>query len=286
MATTVSPETVCACEPLAAPASRASWCGQLRIGSFSVPVKAYAAIATPPDIPLRQLHAGCGERIEYRKWCPKHGAVAPEEIVKGYPYQPDQYVELLQAELEQLEPPDEKTIDVYHFLPPACVDPVLLAGRSLCLAPANPAARRPFAVVQQALQKSGNWGLGRVVFSNRWQIVLVRPVNPFLLVHTIYHPAQRRALPSTQPLDVEIDRKELRPLVRLIDSAGSEIPWEDYEDDLEHRVTALVEAKLASARNSYAKQSNGRRRSASAGPKSQAKMRTSRATSRAKRKAA
>ena len=46
-------------------ASRASWCGQLKLGTLCVPVKAYAAIATPPEIPLRQLHAVCGQRIEY-----------------------------------------------------------------------------------------------------------------------------------------------------------------------------------------------------------------------------
>ena len=50
-------------------------------------------IATPPEIPLRQLHTICGERIEYRKCpVPSTAEVRPEEIVKGYPYQPDEYV--------------------------------------------------------------------------------------------------------------------------------------------------------------------------------------------------
>ena len=74
--------------------SRASWCGQLKLGTLCVPVKAYPAIATPPEIPLRQLYAVCGQRIEYRKCCPTHGEVPAEEIIKGYPYQPDQYVRL------------------------------------------------------------------------------------------------------------------------------------------------------------------------------------------------
>ena len=76
MASNVMTTTVRRSESKAAPASRASWCGQLRIGDLCVPVKAYSAIATPPETPLRQLHAGCGQRIEYRKWCPKHGVVS------------------------------------------------------------------------------------------------------------------------------------------------------------------------------------------------------------------
>jgi len=83
MATAVLPQAPDACEAHAAPASRASWCGQLKLGTLCVPVKAYAAIATPPEIPLRQLHAICGERIEYHKCCPKHGKVPAEEIVRG-----------------------------------------------------------------------------------------------------------------------------------------------------------------------------------------------------------
>ena len=130
MASNVMTATVRRSESKAAPASRASWCGQLRIGDLCVPVKAYSAIATPPEIPLRQLHAGCGQRIEYRKWCPKHGVVSQEQIVKGYPYQPDQYIELSQCELDQLHPADDKTIHLEQFLKPPFFDPVLFAGRS------------------------------------------------------------------------------------------------------------------------------------------------------------
>jgi DNA end-binding protein Ku len=283
MATATMPNAGRACEPHAAPASRASWCGQLQLGTLSVPVKAYAAIASPPEVPLRQLHAGCGQRIEYRKWCSKHGAVPPEEIVKGYPYQPDQYVVLSEAELAGLQPVDEKTIHLEHFLNPELVNLVLLAGRSLYLAPANPAARRPFATVYRALERSGKWALGRLVFSNRWQIVVVHPENQVLLVHTLHHPAQRRALAGNGATDVEISQKELRPLLRLIASADGRIPWDDYQDDWERRVTALVEAKIASANNRRTARTKRRRAS---GSKSPAEPRTSRGASRTRRKAA
>jgi DNA end-binding protein Ku len=244
MATSVLPESPRACEAQAAPASRASWCGQLKLGTLCVPVKAYAAIATPPEIPLRQLHAVCGERIEYRKCCPQHGEVPTEEIVKGYPYQPDQYVRLTEEELASLQPADEKTLHLEHFLDPALLDMVLLSGRSLYLAPANPAARRSFAMVLHALRRSAKWGVGRVVFSGKWQIVVVRPVEHVLLVHTLYHPAQRRALLNPEGTDVEVSPQDLRPLLRIIDTADGEIPWADYQDDYERRLTELVEAKV------------------------------------------
>ena len=261
MAIAVLPEAPRACGAHAAPASRASWCGQLKLGTLCVPVKAYAAIASPPEIPLKQLHAACGQRIEYRKCCPQHGEVPAEEIVKGYPYQTDQYVRLTEEELVSLQPTDEKTILLEHFLEPALVDLALLAGRSLYLAPANPAARRPFALMLQAIQRSGKWGIGRVVFSGKWQIVVVRPADSVLMVYTLYHPTQRRALVNTDGGDVEFSQQDLRPLLRLIDTADGEIRWEDYLDDTERRLTELVEAKVAAAQNPRAARSNGRPRS-------------------------
>ena len=174
-----------------------------------MPVNAYAAIATPPEIPLRQLHAICGERFEYHKCCPQHGKVAAEEIVKGYPYQPEQYVRLSEGELTSLQPADEKTIFLEHFLEPEWIDLSLLAGRTLYLAPANPAARRPFATVCQALQRSGKWAIGRVVLSAKWQLVAVRPAEEVLLVHTLYHPAQRRALLNPEGGDAEVNQQDV-----------------------------------------------------------------------------
>ena len=260
MATSVLSVAPRACEAPAAPASRASWCGQLKLGTLCVPVKAYAAIATPPEIPLRQLHALCGERIEYKKCCPKHGEVPAEEIIKGYPYQPDQYVQLTEEELAGLQPADEKTLHLEHFLDAALLDMVLLSGRSLYLAPANPPARRSFAMVHQAIRRSGKWAIGRVVFSGKWQIVAVRPVEHVLLMHTLYHPAQRRALLNPEGGDVEVSQQDLRPLLRIIDTADGEIPWADYQDDYERRLTDLVEAKVTAAQHPRTARSNGRHR--------------------------
>jgi DNA end-binding protein Ku len=274
------------CRPHAAPASRASWCGQLQIDDVCVPVKAYAAIATPPETPLRQLHAGCGQRIEYKKWCPKHGAVSQDDIVKGYPYQPEQYVELSQNELNQLQPNDDKTIHLEHFLKPSCFDPMLFAGRSLYLAAANPAARRPFIVVQRALERSGKWGLGRVVLSNRWQIVIVRPIESALLMHTLHHPALTRALPSTEAMDVKVKQADLRPLVQTINGLNGNVDWNRYRDDAESRLVAAVEGKVIATRRPRLSSTNRKRRTGNGRSTGKSKSPASNGSSKRRRRAA
>jgi DNA end-binding protein Ku len=270
----------------AAPASRASWCGQLRVGDLSVPVKAYAAIATPPDTPLRQLHADCGQRIEYKKWCPTHGAVSQDDIVKGYPYQPEQYVELSQSELDQLQPIDDKTIHLEHFLKPSCFDPMLFAGRSLYLAAANPAARRSFVMVQRALERSGKWGLGRVVLSNRWQIVIVRPIENALLMHTLHHPALSRALPSTDAMEIKVKQAELRPLVQTINGLNGNVDWNRYRDDAESRLVAAVEGKVIATRRPRLSSTNRKRRTGNGRSTGKAKSPGSNGSIKRRRRAA
>jgi DNA end-binding protein Ku len=286
MATNVKTAAVRIAESNAAPASRASWCGQLQIGDLCVPVKAYAAIATPPETPLRQLHAGCGRRIEYKKWCPKHGAVSQDEIVKGYPYQPEQYVELSQSELDQLQPTDDKTIHLEHFLKPSFIDPVLFAGRSLYLLAANPAARRSFVMVARALERSGKWGLGRVILSNRWQIVIVRPIENALLVHTLHHPAQSRALPSVETMEAKVTQTELRPLVKTINGLNGDVNWEAYKDNAERRLVEAVECKISGTHGPRLSSISRRRRAANGRSVSRSKSSGSNGRTKQRKRAA
>jgi hypothetical protein len=54
---------------------RPSWSGLLRLSLVSVPVKAYAAVSGTSASRFHLLHAGCGQRISYAKYCAQHGPV-------------------------------------------------------------------------------------------------------------------------------------------------------------------------------------------------------------------
>ena len=241
----------------APPASRASWNGQLRVAHLTIPVKAYAAVVTP-DSPLRQLHAGCGERIEYRKWCPKHGIVPNDAIIKGYPYGTDSYVQLAEEELAAIGPADDKTLLLERFFEPDQLDLILLSGRSLYLAPSLPAARHPFALLLAALRCAEKWALGRVVLSNNRQVVIVRPDEQTLVLHTLYFPGQQRAAVGIEPDGLELSRKDTTAMERVIAAANGAIAWDEYKDESEIRLTQLVQTKVAAAANGHSRRRNGK----------------------------
>jgi non-homologous end joining protein Ku len=107
------------------------------------------------------------------------------------------------------------------------------------------------------MERCGKWGLGRLVLSNHWNIVIVRPSENSLLMHTLYHPAQFRALAAGETNDARVAQTDIRPLVRIIDRANGNVTWDDYRDDAESRLTELVAAKIASAQRPSPPSSSG-----------------------------
>src|SRR5262249_56830209 len=158
-----------------APGGRPSWSGLLRLSLVALPVKAYPAVAGKTVSHFHLLHAGCGQRLQYQKRCPKHGPVPSDAIVKGYPYSRERCVVVEPEELEKLRPAKDKALVLEQFVALRDIDPVRFAGRSLYLWPDGVAAQHPYGVLVAALHKTGKAALGRGVWSSQRQLVLVRP---------------------------------------------------------------------------------------------------------------
>lgn len=124
--------------------SRPSWSGLLHVGLLAIPIKAYPAIVSAPELPAHLLHAGCGQRLRYDKCCPRHGKLDAAAIVKGYEYAPGQLLVLDETELERLRPARDRALALDGFLDLGQVDPLLFAGRHLYLTPAGVAARAAY----------------------------------------------------------------------------------------------------------------------------------------------
>lgn len=250
--------------PMAPTASRASWIGTLKVGELSVPAKAFAAIVSDTNSQLRQVHAGCGKRLAYQKTCPIHGNLEASEIAKAYPYSPDRLVEFSEGELRKLLPADDKTLVLERFFEPQRLNLILLAGRSLYLVPANAAAHEPFAVVMEALSRKKRWALGRVVFSSRRQLVVVRADGAQMILHTLHNPDQQRACTPVDFSQNGRPRPSVRALTMLMDGASGPIPWSEYHDDTDQQLAALVRQKISPSSNGRSKKppvrvvSNGR----------------------------
>lgn len=229
-----------------APASRASWSGLLRLRLVTIPVKAYPAVISAPELQRHQFHAGCGQRIRYEKHCSIHGKLEAGAIVTGYEDAPGHCIVLDEEELDRLRPPSERALSLERFLDPDQLDPTLFSGRTLYLLPDGLAARHPYLVLTQIFQERKKWALGRVVLTGHRALVLVRPTpNHLLAVHVLHYPDRLRSWASLESKGSEEtvleDERQMAGL--LIDAASQPFAWSDYHDDEAHRLKLLLEAK-------------------------------------------
>jgi DNA end-binding protein Ku len=232
---------------------RATWCGELRLGSLLVPVKAYGTVQSSSGTQLCQVHVGCGCRIEQPRTCPKHGPLKPDQIGKAFAYSPSQLVELSPADLQSLTPPDEKIIVLEQFFDCESLDLVLLAGRSLQLAPSHPAAEPLYAAAVCGLTKTHKWALGHVVFSGRRQLIVVRPESHRLILHTLHDPRQLHGpIPLTSSANT-VPQKIVKVICAAINHNAGPVAWDDLGDDAAQRLAALVNDRVNGV-----KQTNGR----------------------------
>ena len=227
------------------PAGRATWCGQIRLGETRFPVKAFAANVASPNGPLCQVHAGCGRKIQQRKHCPVHGELTAAEIGKAFPYGPDRLIPLTADELASLAAPDDKTISITRFVTTCNFDLCLLAGRSLFLLPENRVAHPDYGAVVLAMQLSGAWGVGEVVFSGRRLLVALESRSGRLVLHLLRWPAQRRGCPVLDPPVDAPPKQRVTAIGRHIAHNSGAIAWGELSDDWDQRLTALVQKKLA-----------------------------------------
>lgn len=224
-------------------ASRSSWSGTLKLGAITVPLKGYSAAVTQRDSPLHLIHAKCGSRIQQPRRCPKHGEIPSDQIVKAFEFAPDDEIVLTEDELNQLKANDDQIIHVERMLSSRQFDLFLLSGRTLNLIPAHAAAADAYQVIVAALARTDEWGLGRLVMSDRQQLVALRVMDHRLVLHVLHWPAQWRACPAFEApkppalTDVERLSASLAPLRKPFE-------WSDFQDDFDQKLTDLVSRKV------------------------------------------
>jgi DNA end-binding protein Ku len=229
-------------------AMRSSWKGYLKLSLVSVPVQAInASVASGGEIHFNQLHSECHSRIRYQKVCPIHGEVDKDQIVLGYEYAKGQYTIVDPDEIEKLRGENDRAITIEEFVAHDALDPMYLDGRNYYLVPDTPVGQKPYAVLQEAMAKRKRYGIARVVFSGKEQVVLVRPVDGLLMMSMLNYEAQIRK-PEAFDDDVQASKltsQEVKLAEMLIDASTSKkFDMSKYHDLYTERLTELINAKV------------------------------------------
>ncbi len=218
--------------------------GTISFGLVSIPVKLYTATSSG-GVSFNLLHAPCGSRIKQQTFCPVcNRVVERSELVKGYEFAKEQYVRLSDEELKQLEGEASRVIDIAEFVPLPTVDPIYIE-RTYYLGP-DKGGEKPYRLLADAMAKSNRVGLAQFVMRGKESLVLIRPAQGGLMLHTMYFADEVRDFGEVDKgQSAKIRDGELELAVRLIDELShEEFTPERYEDEHRRRVMDLVSSKV------------------------------------------
>ena len=218
--------------------------GTISFGLVSIPVKLYTA-ASAGGVSFNQLHVTCGNRLRQQMFCPVDNEVVDRsQIVKGYEFQKDQYVRFTDEEIKSVEGEGSKVIEIQEFVPLSTVDPIYFE-KTYYLGP-DKGGDKPYRLLADAMAKTERVALAKFVMRGKESLVLIRPAQHGLMLHTMYFADEVREFGEIDKGESATLREgELGLALRLIeDLSHEEFKPEEYHDDYRQRVLDLVNLKV------------------------------------------
>jgi len=218
--------------------------GTISFGLVSIPVKMYTAAASA-SVSFNLLHATCGSRIKQQTFCPQcNEPIERGALVKGHEFAKDQYVRVADDELKALEGDASKTIDIAEFVPLEKVDPVYFE-KAYYLGP-DKGGEKAYRLLTDAMAKSGRVAVATFVMRGKESLVLIRPSNDGLMLHTMFFADEVRSFGEIDKgASAKIRDGEMDLAQQLIDGlSNDDFKPESYEDTYRLRVLQLIESKV------------------------------------------
>lgn len=218
------------------------WKGHITFGLISIPVRMFAA-ARSERISFNQLHKVCHSRLKQPLFCPVcNRNVERSEIVKGYEYEKDQYVLFSEEELDKIEPPSARVMEILEFVKLGEMDP-LYFDSSYYITPED-AGLKAYMLLMKAMQETGYGAIAKLTMHQREHIVIIRPGAKNMTLHTMFYSNEIRAAESVPTDNIEVKDQERKLAEQLIQSLAAPFEPQKYRDEYQDNVRAMIAAKL------------------------------------------
>jgi DNA end-binding protein Ku len=168
--------------------------------------------------------------------------VERSEIVKGYEYEKDQYVLFSEEELDKIEPPSARVMEILEFVKLSEMDPVYFDS-SYYVSPED-AGVKAYQLLMKAMEQSGYGAIAKLTMHQREHIVIVRPGTKGMTLHTMFYSNEIRAAESVPTDKVEVKDQEKKLAQQLIESLAAPFDPQKYRDEYQENLRTMISAKL------------------------------------------
>ena len=225
--------------------ARPTWKGYLKISLVTIPIKVFPATDAGATLSFNQLHAECRTRIQQKRWCPHCEREVPNtDIVKGYEFEKGHYVVVDEEDIEKVRVDSTRVINLEKFTEDSAIDSIYLE-RPYYLAPDGPVASEAFAVVREGME--GMAGIGKVALYGREYLVKVQPRERGLIMYTLRHADEIRAMESIDELaqmPAKVKADEVKLARQVMSTFQGEVDFKSYRDEYQDGLRQIIDAKV------------------------------------------
>jgi DNA end-binding protein Ku len=225
---------------------RSIWTGSIGFGLVSIPIKLFSAVQET-RLDLDMLDSRDHAHIKFQRVNENSKKEVPyDKIVKGYKYD-DDYVIIEDADFEAAAPEKSKVIEIESFVDVASVNPMYYET-SYYTEPATK-KNKAYALLLEALKKSGKAGLARFVLRSTESLCIVHPVDKDIVVTRIRFAQQIRDQGELNlDDDIKVSGKELKMGLALIDQYAEPLDLSKYKDEYHTELMNIIEQKAKGKR--------------------------------------
>jgi DNA end-binding protein Ku len=225
---------------------RSIWSGAISFGLIFIPVRLYNATETE-ELDFDLLRRGDLCPIHYARVCRETGEEVPyEDIVRGYEYEKGRYVVLEKEDFQRANVEKTQTIEIVQFVDEEEIDAKFLE-KPYYLEP-DKGADKVYALLREALKRSGKVGVARFVLRTREHMALLKPEGDAILLDLMRFASEIRQPDELKLPDyADVGVREMDMAVQLVEQLSQ--PWEPeqyhdtYIEDLQRIIQEKVEGK-------------------------------------------
>ena len=225
---------------------RAIWKGHIRFSLVTIPIRVYNAIDSGQTISFNLLSKEGHNPVSYEKKDKVTGqTLRQEDIIKGYQYEPGQFVIIDDEDFSKVKLKSTRVIDIEGFVKTTEVHPTLFDAPYF-IGPDGEIAAKTYALLAKTLKESGKVGVGRVVLRDRETVVLLTPEQNGILLYKLRYPNEVRSIGEVPQLleDVKIDKEQVKMAKMLVDSMSKQFVDIEMKDNYQDALRGMIQAKI------------------------------------------
>lgn len=225
---------------------RAIWRGHIQFSLVTIPVRIYNAIDASETISFNLLTKDGHNPVGYEKKDKVTGqTLKNEDIVKGYQYEPGQFVIIEQEDFEKVKLKSEKVIEIQGFVDASEV-PATLFEAPYYIGPDGDVAAKTYGLLSETLKQSNMLGVGKVVLRDREVPLLLAPYDKGIVMYRLRYPHEVRNINEVPMLaQVKADKDQLKLAKTLVDSMTVRFADIEMKDQYTEALKEIIDAKVA-----------------------------------------